>query len=303
MSAPTATSVLSAGGGLLGDIIGGESAQSAASTISSTAEAAEHGVLGATGDAQNYINTALGNANTNVNAAGANINAATTSANGTLQGYLNQTNSNLQPGINSGIQGNTSLQQYAASNPQFTAPTAAQAEATPGYQFQLKAGQDAIQNSAAASGLAQGGGTLAALTQYGQGLAGTYYQNAFNNAQSQFQTNQSTTLNNLQALIGSGNTANSQQIGATAALGAPQASNTINAATSNASLQQYLGSLNLQGQTTSGQEGMQGALEAGNFGLTGAEAHAAGILGEGSAETAAINPLTSLLQMIPGLGG
>jgi hypothetical protein len=58
-------------------------------------------------------------------------------------------------------------------NQTFQAPTAAQAEATPGYQFQLQQGNQAIQNSAAASGNLLSGGTSAALDQYSQRLAST----------------------------------------------------------------------------------------------------------------------------------
>lgn len=245
------------------------------------------GITSALNTGSTAVNNALAGGTAAVNEAGQNINTATTGANDTLQGFLNTLNQNTAPGVASGIQGNTQLQQYAASNPQFNfAPTQQQLEQTPGYQFQLQQGTNAIQNNAAAQGLSQGGGTLAALTQYGQGLAGTYYQNAFNNALQGFQTNQNTTLNNLQALIGSGNTANTQQLAATSALGAPQASNTISAANENAGLQQFLANLNTSGQENLAGLGLQGAetqgndiintvTNAGNFGLIGAGAKAA----------------------------
>jgi hypothetical protein len=79
---------------------------------------------------------------------------------------------------------------------QFNAPTAAEAEATPGYQFQLKAGQDAIQNSAAGQGSLLSGRTLADLNNYAQGTASTNYQNTFNNALTQYQSGYNTFLNN-----------------------------------------------------------------------------------------------------------
>lgn len=46
-----------------------------------------------------------------------------------------------------------------------------------GYQFQLGQGQQAITGSAAARGLLGSGATAKALTQFGQGLAGQYFNN------------------------------------------------------------------------------------------------------------------------------
>jgi len=61
---------------------------------------------------------------------------------------------------------------------------------TPGYQFQLQQGENAIQSSAAATGGALNGGTLKALDQYTTGLANTTYGTAYNqylqNSQQQY---------------------------------------------------------------------------------------------------------------------
>ena len=153
----------------------------------------EQGVSSATGQGQAGVSQATG----------AGQNAVTTAASGTA------------PYLSAGNTGATMLQNYAASNPNFSfQPTQQQLESTPGYQFQLAQGQNAIQNTAAASGLNQSGAALKELTQYGQGLAGTYYQNAFNNAQQTFQTNQNATLANLSTLSNIGQTANAQNIGA-----------------------------------------------------------------------------------------
>src|SRR5215469_15582063 len=78
----------------------------------------------------------------------------------------------------------------------FQAPTAAQAEATPGYQFQLHQGLGAVQNSAAGRGSLLSGRTLADLNNYAQGVASTNYQNVFNNALTQYQTSYNSFLNN-----------------------------------------------------------------------------------------------------------
>lgn len=81
---------------------------------------------------------------------------------------------------------------------QFQAPTAEQAAQTPGYQFQLKQGEDALQNSAAAQGGLLSGGTLAGMNQYAQGLASENYQNTFNNSLQQYQQAYNSFLNNQQ---------------------------------------------------------------------------------------------------------
>jgi hypothetical protein len=100
---------------------------------------------------------------------------------------------------------------------QFQAPTAEQAAQTPGYQFQLQQGENALQNSAAAQGNLLSGGTGAALEQYGQGLASENYQQVYNNAltqyqqsYNQFENNQSNEYNRLAGLAGTGQTAATQ---------------------------------------------------------------------------------------------
>jgi hypothetical protein len=49
----------------------------------------------------------------------------------------------------------------------------------PSYQFRLQQGQQAVERSAAAKGLLGSGNVLQELTQYGQGMASTEYQNQF----------------------------------------------------------------------------------------------------------------------------
>jgi hypothetical protein len=96
-------------------------------------------------------------------------------------------------------------------NQKFTAPTEAEAEQTPGFQFQLHQGLDALQNSAAGKGSLLTGRTLADLNNYAQGTASTNYQNTFNNALTQYQTayqsflnNQNSTYSRLMGLSGEG---------------------------------------------------------------------------------------------------
>jgi len=58
---------------------------------------------------------------------------------------------------------------------------------TPGYQFQLQQGQQAINNSAAAKGNLLSGASAAALNNFAQGQAGTYFQQAWQNGQQAYQ--------------------------------------------------------------------------------------------------------------------
>ncbi len=65
--------------------------------------------------------------------------------------------------------------------------SAAQYQQSPGYAWQMGQGVQAVQNSASAAGGIGGGNTLKALTQYGQGMANTDYQQAYQNYMQQQQ--------------------------------------------------------------------------------------------------------------------
>jgi hypothetical protein len=97
-----------------------------------------------------------------------------------VQGFINEFGKNYTPEMDKGYTGeqiNNKLQN------------------TPGYQFQALQGQQAINRAAAAAGGLNSGGTGAALSQFNQNLASSYYQNF---------------LNNLGPLMSAGNTALSQ---------------------------------------------------------------------------------------------
>lgn len=55
-------------------------------------------------------------------------------------------------------------------------------ENTPGYKFALEQGLKGVRQNSTVGGGLQGGGTLKALTQFGQGLASQTYQDAINNS-------------------------------------------------------------------------------------------------------------------------
>jgi hypothetical protein len=286
---------------LFGDLTGFINSGRAAKSVSDSNIAAEHGVLDATQGATTGIENQLGKAYTDVGQAGANVNGATTAANDTLQNHLASIQGNLAPSIASGAQGNTALQTYAASNPQFAFDPSKYVNSD-AMKFDIDQGQQAITNNASASGLGASGNTLKALTQFGQSTAQHYYDNAFQQQQQLFQTNQNTTLQNLHELINSGNVGNSLNQAAEQTFGAPQAQNTINASTTNASLQQFLAQLGLQGQETAGGMSIAGAKTAGDFGVAAGTAHGAGILAQGNNLTAGATDFGSLLANL-GVGG
>jgi hypothetical protein len=133
-----------------------------------------------------------------------------------------------------GAQGQGPLASFTG---EFQAPTAAQAEATPGYQFQLEEGRKALENSAAAKGGILSTGMGKQLEQYGQGLASTNYSDTYNRAMQQYQQQYQQFLNNqnnlYSRLMGVGQTG----------LGAAEQS----------------GTLGMQGAQISGQQGLTAA--------------------------------------------
>jgi len=160
-------SAVSAGTSILGGILGSNAASTASQQQQAGANKAA-GAVGAAGQqAQNYLTGQLSNEAGNASPylqAGAQA--------------TNQLSNALAPG-------GSLTQQFG----QFQAPTAAQAAAMPGYQFQLQQGENALQNSAAAKGGLLSTGTAKALDNYSQGLASTDYGNLFNQALSGYQTN------------------------------------------------------------------------------------------------------------------
>lgn len=141
---------------LIGDVIGSNAASKAAATQAAAAK-----------DAQNLI---AGNAS---QALDVQKNAG------------QQAQQNFNPYQQSGT---TALSKLNGMQP-FQAPTAEQAQATPGYQFQLQQGLKSLQNSAAARGGLLTGGTSKAINDYAQGQASSNYGNTYNQALQAYQTN------------------------------------------------------------------------------------------------------------------
>lgn len=129
----------------------------------------------------------------------------------------------------------------------FKAPTAADAQATPGYQFTLNQGLKAAQNSASARGLGSSGAAIKGAQTFASGLADATYGDTFNRALSTYTTNRNNALsdfgtnygiatdnvNRLLGIVGNGQNAATQ----TGALGAQAANSIANSVTSGAAAQ------------------------------------------------------------------
>jgi hypothetical protein len=169
----------------------------------------------------------------------------------------NQTQANLKPYLDFGSSAINPLQAAMGYNSDwsvnpasilqegFNVPTAADAAATPGYQFTLNQGLKSVQNSAAARGLGTSGAALKGASTYATGLADSTYNDVFNRALQTFQTNYNSAaqrVNRLTGIVGSGQNAAS----GLGALGAQTTGNIANTLTSgaNASAAGTIGSAN-----------------------------------------------------------
>lgn len=164
-------------------------------------------------------------AGTSLSAGGTQANAANNAAQ--LQSQEAQNSLNFQeqewntqqkneaPWLSAGQGALSNLQAIMAQpgqgwNQTFQAPTAAQAEQYPGYQFQLNQGEGALQNSAAAKGALYSGNTQEALANYAEQAGQSDYTNVYNQAFQQYQQSygeNQNQLNRLAAVAGVGQTA------------------------------------------------------------------------------------------------
>jgi hypothetical protein len=286
-------------GGIIGSIAAGKAGRTigAAGTAGSTAigtagneaaaatnAAGQSGVTGIT----SATNTGVAGVNSAAAAGQAGVGGAVTSGQAGVTGAVTGANqlqqqaqaaqtSNLNPYLATGTQGTNA--ESALLTQGFQDPTAAQAAATPGEQFQMQQGAQLLQQQAAAEGGVDTGGELKALTQYGQGVASTYYQNAVNNAAQAYGIN----LGAAQTAAGQGQTATSQLNQELQNSATTQGANLTAGASENAGL-------GLTGATTSAGLGLTGATTAGQLGLSGAST--AGSLGLTAATTAGNQNLT-----------
>lgn len=124
---------------------------------------------------------------------------------------FNTTQKNLAPYMSAGGNALTQLLSgigAGGGNPSGVGPlnapfSLAQFQNSPGYQFQLQEGTNALLNNRAATGGVNSGNTLKALMQYGQGLANQDYWNAYN----AYTNSQNQKFGQLQTIAGSGQNA------------------------------------------------------------------------------------------------
>jgi hypothetical protein len=293
---------------LVGGLIGSNASSNAAATQQKNAQQVSGLLQNATQGGQAGVTNAIGAANPLIAAgtqqASQAIGGGIQGANATLAGIYGQQTQNLDPYLATGQTGLSMLNQAVAPGGslagQFSAPTAAEAEATPGYQFSLNQGMQALQRSAAAGGSLQGGGTLKAITQYAQGLADTNYQNVYNNALNTFGTNRNATLQNLSALTSQGQYGTSQFNQAAENAGNQQAGNTMQgnmtlAGLYNQGAQAQAGNLT-QGAQFNANLGLQGTNLQGQALTGGANATAAGQVGSANAWNSALGGVGNAAQ-------
>jgi hypothetical protein len=103
----------------------------------------------------------------------------------------------------------------------FNAPDSVTEQNDPGFQFRLAEGQKALERSAAAKGGLTTGGTLKALTQYGQNFGSNEYSHVYDSAFQQYQqgynefnNNQTSRFNRFASISGLGQQTTAQQTSA-----------------------------------------------------------------------------------------
>lgn len=161
----------------------------------------------------------------------------------------NQQQANAAPYIQSGQQNLATLNADMANGSLTNQMTMQQFQQSPGYQFQLQQGQQAVQRSAASKGLLNSVGTQQNLDSYSQGLANQDYQQALTN----FTNNQQQRYNMLSSMANMGQTANNQMGGAAQVYGNQYGANMsgIGNAQSAADMQGYNGMMGLAKTGTS----------------------------------------------------
>lgn len=190
------------GGAAITAGVGAMSSQSAANTQADAANNATGAQLAMFNTTQGNLQPYMGEGST-----------ALSTLNGQL-GTLN-TPMAIQPSIN-----NTNWKQYMS----------------PAYDFQLQQGQQALQNSQAAQDGVLSGAALKGLINYNQNMAGTAFQNAFNDYQTQYgnqfnqyQTQNQNIFNRLSSLANLGENA-AANVGQNATQTGANVANTMTAA-------------------------------------------------------------------------
>lgn len=278
---------------LLGGLIGGNAAKSAATTISNKANSVAQSIDRQTGLAIGSGQDAISQSNAAVNAGTGAANTAISNAGAGQQQIYTQMTGGYQPYQAAGTYGLNQLQANAGTfsfDPNDISKN-------PAYQFQLAQGNKAIQNSAALKGMLNSGSTLKSLDNYSQGLASTSEQNLYNQALSTYNVNQQ----GYQNLANLGQNANSQAIQAGSVYGGQMGSLAGLSANTNMQGAGMLSNTAMQGNEYIGNIGMKGIEDAGQVMMQGAGATAAGQIGQGNAWSNALSQIGGGLMSMGGM--
>jgi hypothetical protein len=280
------TAGIGAGGSILSGIFGGKAAKKAAGVLNAQGQASGAAVNNATTAGQSLIAGGTAAGQSLIAGGTANANQILSNQANNLSGIYQPLNANLNPYLQAGTMGANNLMGAVAPggslSQQFSFDPS-QIYSNPAYQFNMQQGLQGVQRSAASTGDALGAGTQKSMAQFASGLASNQYNTAYNQALTTYQTNRTNTMQNLQALLGTGQfgTQQANQLGTTQAgqgnqLAMGGAQNTMQGAMGGAQL-------GLQGTEAGAQLGLQGTEAAQNFLMQGAGANAAGIVGSTNA--------------------
>lgn len=283
------TAAISGGASILSGLFGGKSAKTAAQQLKDSQTAAIANTNKVTQAGQGGVFAATGAGQTGVSDATAQgqrgIDTGVAAANSTLDQSREQQLQLLQPYLQSGTNSLSSLQQLAGAGGPLDKTFSfdpSNLQSDPGYAFTLQQGQQALQRSAAASGKLFSGGTLKSLAGYTTGTANQYFNDAFNRAQSTFNTNQNTALSRINTLQGLANLGFSGTTAANTAVGntlGQSATNLTSGATQKANLGE-------SGATFNAGLGEAGATTVADIGLKGNDTIAKALTNQGNAAAA-----------------
>jgi hypothetical protein len=235
-------------GGVASSVIGGNAAKSAANTQADaatySADLQNQAIQQERTDLQPYAYFGQSSINPLIQALGYNA----------IQG---------ENGLYSWTKDGSSPLQQTFSYGDFTAPTGAEAAATPGYQFTLDQGLKAAQNSASARGLGSSGAAIKGAEKYATGLADSTYGDTYNRSLSAYTTNRNNALGNFTTNYG--------------------------VASDNANKLLGLVTLGQNSAAMQGATGVQGANSVANTVASAANAQAAGTVGAANAATSGIS--------------
>ena len=125
-------------------------------------------------------------------------------SNATQLAMYNQTRADQEPWRKAGMGALDQMSSGTAPGGDFNRDfTLADFQKDPGYQFRMDEGQRGLEAGAAARGGLLNGGTLKALSRYGQDFASGEYSNAYN----RFNNDRTQRFNRLSSLAGTGQTA------------------------------------------------------------------------------------------------